>query len=664
MKDSIVDSAKFSRKDVRTLSFLFLFGIFLSNPAAVAKMPPSIKESAREPIKYVGGVKCDKRYYDGRLRYAIGVHSYQAMRSNRTKPPEGGMIGWTYNHQPYLCYWNGRYYLEYLSNLTGEHVPPGRTLLMTSKDGLNWSNPRVLFPKYALPHINGDYPDIGHVELPAGTFSVMHQRMGFYIAPDGRLLTLAFYSFCPTPFRGPNNGQGLGRVVREVYEDGTFGPIYFIRYNRHAGWNEKNTNYPFYKESKDKGFIKACDDLLADKLMTLQWQEEDMADDGFFAIGVKDQYKAFSWCHRPDDVVVGVWKNQKSALSPDNGKSWTRIRENKSLMCCGAKTWIQKTDDGRYALVYNHSATEANRFPMTVMTSDDAHIFDDLLCLNGEVPPMRFFGMHKNYGTQYFRGITEGNGNPPGDYIWNTYSVNKEDIWVTRTPVPIRGTVAQHFSQDFEKASDESELSMWNLYMPRWAPISIVEDPVPLSSGEDRKGGNKCLELRDEEPYDYGIAQRAFPESKKVTVEFKIYIAKVGSSFLSVEVQDKSGYRPMSLRFDDRFLMMDRFNVDPDPLPIEVGKWYHIKMELDCGKNEYSLYVNGKEIHDDIEFARTDRVKSLERLVFRTGPWRGDVRQFIMEREPATKAIYVEDLYGTDDKSPVSIYLIDDVKTK
>jgi hypothetical protein len=110
--------------------------------------------------------------------------------------------------------------------------------------------------------------------------------------------------------------------------------------------------------------------------------------------------------------------------------------------------------------------------------------------------------------------------------------------------------------------------------------------------------------------------------------------------------------------------MMDRFNVDPDSLPIEVGKWYHIKMELDCGKNEYSLYVNGKEIHDDIEFARTDRVKSLERLVFRTGPWRGDVRQFIMEREPATKAIYVEDLYGTDDKSPVSIYLIDDVKTK
>jgi hypothetical protein len=110
--------------------------------------------------------------------------------------------------------------------------------------------------------------------------------------------------------------------------------------------------------------------------------------------------------------------------------------------------------------------------------------------------------------------------------------------------------------------------------------------------------------------------------------------------------------------------MMDRYNVDPDAMAIKVGKWYHVRMELDCGKKEYALYVDGKEIHDDIEFARTDKVASVERLVFRTGPWRGDVRQFTLEGEPATKAIFVEDLYGTDDKSPVSIYLIDDVKTR
>ena len=124
--------------------------------ASGAKMPPPMDQCAKEPIKYVGGVQCDKRYYDGRLRHAIGAHNYQAMRCNRSKPPEGGQVGYTYNHQPYLCYWKGRYYLEYLANQTGEHVPPGRTLLMTSSDGFNWSNPRVLFPKYALPNTHSD----------------------------------------------------------------------------------------------------------------------------------------------------------------------------------------------------------------------------------------------------------------------------------------------------------------------------------------------------------------------------------------------------------------------------------------------------------------------------------------------------------------------------
>jgi len=227
------NSAGIRKNGPKSIFLLTLFG--LTSFAVAAKMPPSIEKSASEPIKYVGGVVCDKRYYDGRLRYAIGAHNYQAMRANRTNAPEGGVVGWTYNHQPYLCYWNNQFYLQYLSNLTGEHVPPGRTLLMTSKDGLNWSSPRVVFPKYPLPRINRRFPEVGKVDLPAGTFSVMHQRMGFYIAPNGRLLTLAFYSFCPHPRKGPNNGQGLGRVVREVYKDGTFGPIYFIRYNRHPG---------------------------------------------------------------------------------------------------------------------------------------------------------------------------------------------------------------------------------------------------------------------------------------------------------------------------------------------------------------------------------------------------------------------------------------------
>ena len=54
----------------------------------------------------------------------------------------------------------------------------------------------------------------------------------------------------------------------------------------------------------------------------------------------------------------------------------------------------------------------------------------------------------------------------------------------------------------------------------------------------------------------------------------------------------------------------------------------------------------------------------VEGLVFRTGPWRGDARQFIMNAEPVTKRLFIEDCCGTDEKSPLSVYLIDDVKGK
>ncbi len=141
-------------------------------------------------------------------------------------------------------------------------------------------------------------------------------------------------------------------------------------------------------------------------------------------------------------------------MSPDEGKTWTKFGENKSLMTNGAKTWVQKTDDGRYALVYNHSATGDNRYPMAIMTSDDCHIFDNVLCLNGEVPPQRFQGIHKPFGSQYFRGIVESNGDPLGDHLWMTYSVNKEDILISRTPTPVGGTIDEYFSQDFEAVED------------------------------------------------------------------------------------------------------------------------------------------------------------------------------------------------------------------
>ncbi len=629
-----------------------LTACLFAGATVLAKEPPSLEESAGEPIKYVGKEQSDKRFYDGALPHAAGVHRYHAYRANRTNPPEGGLIGWTYSHQPYLAYWNNQFYLQYLSDLKEEHSPPGRTLVMTARDGRNWSNPRVVFPEYVLPEIKD-----GDVNIPAGMFAVMHQRMGFYVAPNGRLLTLAFYSYCATPRHSPNTGKGLGRVVREIHKDNSFGPIYSIRYNRHAGWNEDNTRYAFYNKSKDEGFVEACEALLNDKLMTLQWWEEDQADDGFYTIKVKEgfQAKAFSFCRRPDGVILGTWKRSWSALSPDNGKSWTEAVLCPTLNTTGAKTWIQQTEDGRYALVYDHSATKRNRFPLAVMTGDDCHEFDNLLCLTGEVPPQRYQGFHKDLGVQYVRGIAPGNGDPPGKHMWNTYSVNKEDIWVSRTRVPITGTVDKHVNEDFDSLATEADLELWSLYVPKWSSISIADDP--------RSDKNRCLELRDEEPHDYCLAERLFPRSSKVTVDFRVLAEQVGHGVLCFEVHDRRGRRPMRLRFFGDWLWVNRGRVEIAPVPMSAGKWLDIRLKLDCDSQKYDLAINGDWVKRDVAFWEEEKVETVERLVFRTGPWRGYVPVLNVDREPAP-GMHQEDLAGSDNKVSLSVYLIDDVRTK
>ena len=601
-----------------------------------AKMPPPIEESAVEPVRYIGARQTDKRFFDGAIPHAVGTHSYQAFRANRTNPSEGGNVGWTYNHQPYLSYWNGQFYFQYLSNLFEEHHPPGRTLVMTSKDGREWSNPKVVFPKYRLPEINeGEHKSPAHI--PSGTYSVMHQRMGFYAAPNGRLLTLAFYGFCATHRHSPNTGNGPGRVVREIYKDGTFGPIYFIRYNRHAGWNETNTNYPFYKTSKDKGFVQACESILSDKLMSLQWWEEDRAKDGFYTIDpgdVEGAYKftatmvtsrgagkAFCFYRRPDGVVAGLWKNQWSVLSPDEGTTWTPITKSPTLRVCGAKLWGQRTKDGRYALVYNHTQIRGNRFPMVVMTGDDGYEYDNMLCLHGEVPPMRYKGFAKVWGPQYIRGIMPGNGNPPGDYLWNVYSVNKEDIWITRARLPVSGTVYEYVNQDFEKAQTEADLELWNLYIPKWAPISIVTDPAPLSSGKDRKGGNKCLELLDKEPYDYALAERAFPESRNVTIKFDMMAKQTKNGRMEINIFNKNGVLPVRIMLTKTGkIQAVRGNQAVDLLPYKADTWLPFNISINAAAGKFTLAINGREVLKDAAFS--EKTNTVQRLSFRTGKHR------------------------------------------
>lgn len=578
-----------------------------------------VLHAADVPLVFQNDIRVESTA-DGGLPLAVGVHNIQVVRANRTISPHADGLTDTYLHAPMLAHWRGKFYLEYLSGPVGEHEAPCTTSLVTSSDGLHWDPPRLLFPAFTLPD---------------GTQTLAHQRMGFHVASDGRLLALAYYGRVPSP----NDGTGIGRAVREIREDGSFGPIHFIKLNARPHFPGFTPPYPLYTASPDKGFVAACEALLANKLVTAQWWEEDQSDEsGFYTI----RGKALSTVRRPDGSVLGIWKNALVSTTHDEGRTWVDKQFGINLPNNASKYWLQRTADGRYALVLN--PTNRLRFPLAVATSDDCFTFANLLTIHGELPDQRFPGVFKNLGPQYVRGIEAGDtaaGAPAAPALWLAYSVNKEDMWVSRVPVPIRGVVETPVREDFSDTGVGTLPADWNIYSPTWAPVRVVDTAT---------AAGHALELRDEEPYDYARAIRVFPQTHGVKVAFKVFPRQTNGR-LEIELADRRGERPYVLAFgEDGRLWANHEGVWTDNGAYTAGRWYTFELELatNPSADRLSLRIDGRE-GTPKAIGPHEASPTLERLSFRTGVYR--------ERGVGAG----RDLPGADSRAPAIAFLVDDV---
>lgn len=558
---------------------------------------------AQDTLKYTGNTLVNADYHHGQLAPAVGVHNIQAFRANREHPELADGLDWTYNHAPMMAYWNNTYFLEYLSDPVGEHIPPSRTLLQTSKDGYNWSKAAILFPPYRIPD---GWKKEGYPGVAKDLYATMHQRVGFYVSKSDRLFALAYYGIAMDKKDDPNDGKGIGRVIREIKKDGSYGAIYFLRPN--SSWDMKDAAYPMYTKNRDKGFVKACNEILSSPLMMQQMVEE--ADRNDPLIPFNRPVKAFSYYHLPDKKVVGLWKHALTSVSNDGGKSWQyNPLRAPGVVNSNAKIWGQGTSDGRFAIVYNPSEF---RWPLAVSTSDNGLNYKDLLLVNGEISPMRYGGNYKSYGPQYIRGILETNGKPADGNMWLTYSMNKEDIWVAKVPVPVVSTVPGPVDEVFHNLPDGTELKYWNIVSPLWASVKIEKAP----------DGLKALTLRDKDPFDYAKAERVIPAARKINIEFEVTPAQNNTGSLNIEFQDAKGIAAGRLIFDSDGEFKAKVGYrNSGIIKYEAGKSYAIRVALDLDKRMYHVFVNGVDKGARMMFAP---VSAFERVTFRTG----DVRRF------------------------------------
>ena len=565
------------------------------------------KQFEQDIIRCHNTRKADVRFQDGALRHAIGTHCIQVMRAGKDPERATDGFGWTYNHAAMLCYWKNHFFLDYLSDPVSEHLPPSQTLLTWSKDGLSWEKPVVLFPPIEV--LSSPYCGPSKEELTKDTVPcVMHQRMSFFVSGDNRLLATAFYGIAPNHGIAPNNGYGVGRVVREVKEDFTFSDIYFLRFNEKGGYTEENTkNYPHFTKSGDKGFIGACRELLSNRLLTQQMWEEERLDTDFFT---QPGAEALSYFTRSDGDVVGLYKNSIVTKSSDRGETWTEKEVDYSLETATGKVWGQKLKDGRFALAYNPTTDSAHRWPIAVISSDNGRDFDDLLAITPEVSPHKYAGLYKNLGPQYIRGIVEDNPQPEDNALWLCYTVNKEDVWVSRTPLPLHGIEEKPVKEDFSSYKTGSHIDTWNLYSPMWSKVSLTHT---------ESEGN-CLCLKDADPYDRGRAMRVFPAYEALTLKTRIYLdSKADASQFTIELQNQYGMDAVRLYFTHKGDLVVKNGGRYDTVhKVNMGEWLDLTIKANCLTNQFLVSISQGDNSFEQKFRFSLSVDDLERILYTT----------------------------------------------
>jgi hypothetical protein len=566
------------------------------------------------PLQYIGDPLPDKTASDGRLTYSPGVQNIQISRANRKHPPAfppgtENETGWTYQHHVGIGQWKGKLYGVWDMTHVGEDNPPVRLVYATSNDGFNWTQPRDLYP------FNKAY----------------NSRFYFYHSSNDRMLVFAS-GWYPTDNVAEDRKDRL--YVREITSGHKLGKIYTLI-------KPAPDHPPAYTESKDTGFLQACHEVLNNKPLLeqadygillgdkkMKWHEGKNWPGGKIPSIGGDLWifgKSMCFYHRTDGVLVGTCKMGWVTQSRDEGETWSFPTIPRGIKGGGGKTWAQATPDGRYAMIY--IPQDDDRYPMAITSSDDGVTFRDMRVIHGEIPPQRYEGRAKPLGPQYLRGLSEwgsDSSRDEKDCIWTIYSVSKEDIWVSRVPVPIV-TEGKHADDDFDEIATGPRVPGWNTYSPTWAQVSIAAE-----------GRNHYLQLEDGEPVDYARAIRTFPPSKAVTASFRVSAGQTDRGRFEIELLGELARRPVRIILNDYVTRAD--------------EWLDFKINADCATGKHTVVVNGREVLKDATFAESSSI--VYALSFRTGRYRN---------KPGQRA--KRDIPNTDEPLHKVMYRIDDVRT-
>jgi hypothetical protein len=309
-----------------------------------------------------------------------------------------------FNHHPCLVHFDGRFFAGWNTGERDEDAIGQRVQFATSENGLKWSEP---------------------VDLTERPERFRYTAGGFWIR-DGELLALASRR---SGRDGPDTGDDnplLG--FRWKAKEKKFGPPFVIAKNFFPN------NVPQLTPDREW--------LMLGKSAARSARGMMMAKGGVSPVDIwtmgplpdaQGGMEEAEWYTLPDRSLVAQFRGGRDLHrvirlhSTDDGKTWSKPIVTDFPEAASRHHTI-RLRDGTYALFINPHVS-AYRVPLTVAFSHDGIAYDHFANLRMEQTNRRYSGHAKAPGYQYVRAIEHER------HIWAIYSVNKEDIEISRFPI-------------------------------------------------------------------------------------------------------------------------------------------------------------------------------------------------------------------------------------
>lgn len=339
------------------------------------------------------------------LKPAPGVQTFTIFRAtDKTDNYVNGVV---------LLPFNGKLYAQWQSSARDEDTADTWVAYATSSDGEHWSVPAPVVPRDGTMRSSGGwwtndktlvaYLNVWNADVHTGGHTE------FVTSADGRHWSK------PRPVTDVDGKPLAGVIEQDVHAlpDGRLVTAFHVQPGRVA--------VPYYTDDPTgvSGWVRGAMTNLAHE-------------------GLESREMEPAWFRRADGCLVMVFRDQAktyrqlAAQSCDRGVTWTTPVLT-AMPDSPAKQSAGNLPDGTAFLV-NEPSGAPIRAPLAVTLSKDGKLFDRAFLLRGAgaaLPVIRIPGKFKRMGYHYPKSVVWK------DFLYVSYATNKQDVELTRVPLPI-----------------------------------------------------------------------------------------------------------------------------------------------------------------------------------------------------------------------------------